>query len=201
MAIAPTLSKERRLWARAAACALAIYCSTPLVRPVANYLRDRNLLRIAVAITFAIAAAWILRVLLRHRLGRREVQVLICFGLLYATVLSSLPLPEERIHYLEYGLLAGFIYSALVQQRNHRAETAGLEIEAQTKWELGPVLGAIGLNALLGWVDEGIQAMLPDRHYDLRDILMNTVAGAIAVAAIVALRHGREQTRRSRPLD
>ncbi|MEE8368618.1 MAG: hypothetical protein V3S30_09910, partial [Thermoanaerobaculia bacterium] len=115
----PTSSKEKRLWARAVACVLAIYCSTPVVRPVANYLRDRNLLRLAVAASFALAVVWIFRVLLRERLGRREVLALGCVGLIYVVVLSRLPLPEERIHYLEYGILAGLIYSALLQRRFH----------------------------------------------------------------------------------
>lgn len=197
MIVRPTSSKEKRLWARAVACVLAIYCSTPVVRPVANYLRDRNLLRLAVATSFALAVIWIFRVLLRERLGRREVLVLGCVGLIYVVVLSRLPLPEERIHYLEYGILAGLIYSALLQRRFHQLEVSEKEWDEQRFRELGPALAAIGFNALLGWVDEGIQAMIPDRHYDLRDIMMNTLAGTIAVFAMVVLHQARRLDQKS----
>lgn len=197
MIVRPTSSKEKRLWARAVACVLAIYCSTPVVRPVANYLRDRNLLRLAVATSFALAVVWIFRVLLRERLGRREVLALGCVGLIYVVVLSRLPLPEERIHYLEYGILAGLIYSALLQRRFHQLEVSEKEWDEQRFRELGPALAAIGFNALLGWVDEGIQAMIPDRHYDLRDIMMNTLAGTIAVFAMVVLRQARRLDQKS----
>ena len=43
-------------------------------------------------------------------------------------------------------------------------------------------------SAALGWTDEGIQAFLPNRVYDLRDVGFNALAGAMAVAATVVLR-------------
>ena len=36
-------------------------------------------------------------------------------------------------------------------------------------------------------VDEGIQAILPTRVYDVRDVAFNAVAGLLAVSAMVAL--------------
>ena len=36
------------------------------------------------------------------------------------------------------------------------------------------------LVALAGWVDEGIQGLLPNRVYDLRDVGLNAGAGALA---------------------
>ena len=191
MTLAPQSRQEKRLWSWAVTCLLAIYCSVPVVRPVANFLRDRNLLRMSVAITFAIAVAWILWILLSNRPGKHELLVLGGLGLVYVFVLSRLPLPEERIHYLEYGLLAGFLYSALLERRIQRLDTSAAGSGLITTWALGPALGAVSLNALLGWVDEGIQALIPDRHYDFRDVMMNSLAGIIAVVAIIALRQAR----------
>jgi hypothetical protein len=38
--------------------------------------------------------------------------------------------------------------------------------------------------AAAGWIDEGIQALLPSRYYDLRDVAFNAAAGLMALAAI-----------------
>lgn len=45
--------------------------------------------------------------------------------------------------------------------------------------------------ALLGWCDEGIQAILPGRVYDLRDVGINALAGFMAVTASLALARAR----------
>ncbi|MEE8366969.1 MAG: hypothetical protein V3S30_01495, partial [Thermoanaerobaculia bacterium] len=76
-------------------------------------------------------------------------------------------------------------------------EVSEKEWDEQRFRELGPALAAIGFNALLGWVDEGIQAMIPDRHYDLRDVMMNTLAGTIAVFAMVVLHQARRLDQKS----
>jgi VanZ family protein len=45
--------------------------------------------------------------------------------------------------------------------------------------------------AAAGWIDEGIQALLPSRYYDLRDVAFNAAAGALALLARYALTHER----------
>ena len=45
---------------------------------------------------------------------------------------------------------------------------------------------------LLGWLDEGIQALLPNRVYDLRDVFFNSVAAGLVIGA----RWGLDQVRR-----
>jgi hypothetical protein len=119
------------------------------------------------------------------------------FAVLYVLLLSRLRLPEERIHYLEYGLLAGFLYCALLERHNRLFSRPGTRLGSRVIRALGPILGALCLNALFGWLDEGIQALLPDRHYDLRDVMMNALAGTIAIAGIVALRQARRLDQRS----
>ena len=52
---------------------------------------------------------------------------------------------------------------------------------------------AILVTALLGWFDEGIQALLPNRVYDVRDIGFNTLAGLLAVAASLVLARARRR--------
>ncbi len=47
-------------------------------------------------------------------------------------------------------------------------------------------MAAMLTTALCGWGDEGIQSLLPDRFYDVRDIAINAVAGILAVLACMA---------------
>jgi VanZ family protein len=39
-----------------------------------------------------------------------------------------------------------------------------------------------------GWIDEGIQGLLPTRFYDLRDVAFNAAAGVLALVALSFLR-------------
>jgi VanZ family protein len=57
-----------------------------------------------------------------------------------------------------------------------------------------PAAIAVVITALLGWLDEGIQANLPTRVSDLRDVGVNALAGLLAVSASLVL----EWTKRRR---
>jgi VanZ family protein len=61
-----------------------------------------------------------------------------------------------------------------------------------------PALLAIPATSLLGVIDECIQAFLPSRVFDSRDILFNVLAGVMAVAASVALGWARLRVGRRR---
>jgi len=179
--MANSSSREMRLWSAAGLCLFLIYASLYIARPVAEYLRDRNLLRLVVFLIFILTAALILwRVLLD---GPR-VRVLVTLGLViggYLVVLLGIPmLPEERLHFLEYGLFAGLVYGALRERRRQGAATL-----------VSPFAGALALTFVAGWVDEGIQAVLPNRVYDPRDVAFNTGAGLICLVSIMLLQRAR----------
>ena len=53
--------------------------------------------------------------------------------------------------------------------------------------------------AAAGWIDEGIQALLPSRFYDLRDVAFNAAAGLMALGAI-AIFSPRERARGDRSI-
>ena len=57
-----------------------------------------------------------------------------------------------------------------------------------------PVLFALVISVLLGWLDEGIQSILPNRVYDIRDVFFNTVAAAMVIGARWALARVRQWT-------
>lgn len=80
---------------------------------------------------------------------------------------------------MEYTVVALLIYEALTERASN-----GRRVPV-------PALLAIGATALLGVLDEGIQALLPSRVFDPIDILFNALAGLMAVLASVALAWAR----------
>lgn len=174
-----TSARERRLWLWAALSVTVIYASLGYVRAPTEWLRERNLLRLTVAAVFLIAVVLIVRALLRRRPGRTELLVLAAVAVVYLVVLWRLERVEERIHFLEYGLVGGLVYSALVERRANR-----LPPPRRPRPWAEPA--AVLITAAAGWGDEGIQAILPDRVYELRDVAMNVSAGILIVAAMGA---------------
>ena len=171
-------ARERRLWGWAAGLLLAIYASLYSVRPVAEWLRDRNLLRVTIVVLFVGVAAALLRWSLARAPGRRELVVLAATGMVYLAVLWPIRMPEERFHLLEYGLFAGLAYAALLERRRPGTEM---------RWSPRPAALVVVITGLAGWVDEGIQHLLPNRHFDWVDVGLNVLAGLLAVAALAAL--------------
>ena len=88
----------------------------------------------------------------------------------------------ERSHLFEYGLLAVMIYEALTERRSCGA---GVRF---------PALTAICTASIVGWLDEAVQAFVPGRVYDLRDVGTNALAAVVVVTAVAALRAMRERS-------
>lgn len=181
-----TGGRERLYWWSSLALVVLIYSTLYFVRIPAEFLRERGLLGPSVAAAFALALAPIAWGLWRRRPGWRETLILASAGALLLAAMSFAELPEEKLHFLEYGLLGGLLFQAtkLRSLRLGRAGSRGL---------LGAALLAGLLAALAGWADEGIQAVLPNRYYDVRDIAFNVTASSIAVAAMLAASWARER--------
>ena len=167
-------SREKKLWFAAVSCLAAIYTAIFFARRVVDFLRARGELRLAVLMIFVAAGAVVAWRVVSARPGWRELVAVALCGALYVVVLSRLERHEERLHFLEYGLFAGLVEAALRER--------GL------KWS-GPVAVLVTLCA--GWIDEGIQGLVPGRIYDLRDVGFNFTAGLLAVLAVTLRRAAR----------
>jgi CDP-diglyceride synthetase len=178
---------ERRWWIAAAATLAAIYASLSWMQALLDALRERNLLRKSIVAAAALAAAGVVGWLARRRAGWREWLVLAVIAALYAVVASRFDVVQERIHLLQYGLVALLFLGALEARASGGA---GAFLDA-TATAFRPAAGAVLLTAAAGWLDEGIQGVLPNRHYDLRDVGLNALAGAMAVGALAGLRRAR----------
>jgi hypothetical protein len=171
--------EERQAWRIAFGYLGLIYLSLWPLQFALDFLRSRNLLRLTLATLFLGAAGAVVTLLAKRRAGRLEWLVLALVGALYAALLGRMTILQERLHLLEYGLLA----LAFARALEARATVNGV----------ATTLGAAGLTALAGWIDELVQGILPNRHYDLRDVGFNALAGALALASTAALRRARSR--------
>lgn len=178
-----TSQRERRLWSAAGLCVALIYSTLYIARPVADVLRDRNLLRLAVTLVFVAVTGWIAWYLAVTRPGKRVWVTAGLIGAFYFGLLSVVPmLPEECLHFLEYGVVAILIYLALSERRIRTAESS--EKTPTGLASLSPFLLAVVATGVLGWIDEGIQAFVPNRYYDLRDVAFNATAGVLSLLSL-----------------
>jgi hypothetical protein len=192
--------RERRLWGAAAALLLLLYLTLYWIRPVSNYFRDRGLVWQAVALAFAAVGAVVAWRVARSRPGWREALAVAAFVPFYATLLWRMHRPEEAFHFVEYGLFAGLVYLALAERwRIAPPQEAARPGRRSPPPRWAPWVGAVALTAAAGWLDEGIQGLLPGRYYDLRDVGFNIAAG-VAAATLLTLRGvARRRDRQARP--
>lgn len=174
-----TSDRERRLWFWAMAVVLAIYSTLGLAGTLAEVLRERALLDVSYVVGLLLVAAAIVGSAWKRRPGRREIWVTLGVVAVYGMLVLRMGIgPEERTHLIEYGIVAVFIYQALIERwRNGRQVRAAALTVAVT--------------ALLGLLDESIQWLLPNRVFDIRDVGFNALAGLMAVIASLAVARAR----------
>lgn len=171
-----TSRRERRLWLWALAVVVAIYSTLGLAGALAEELREHNLLPAAVLVLMLATVAAIVGSGLRRRPGHREIWVALGVTAVYAMAVVRMGgTMEERTHLFEYGIVAVLIYQAL----SERAQN-GRPVRA-------PAVLALAATVGLGWVDEGLQALIPNRVYDNFDVVRNATAAMIGIAGSVAV--------------
>ena len=167
-----TSDKEKKLWRRVFFVLLAIFLSLGFAGSLVNWLEDKGLLTTGFILAFALVSAAVLGSFIKRKLGGVEIWLLLGIIGVYTFLIVRLGIsPIERTHLFEYGLLAILIKDAMVERKLQRPES------------ISPWLGAFLLTTLFGALDEGIQYFLPDRVFDLRDILFNTLAAFMALLA------------------
>ena len=148
------------------AVAVSILAFAAVARPIQKYLRTilesegMMLFVLAVFLAGGILFIYISRF---WKLPLKNIvftMIIFLAGLIYS---FSLHLPEERIHLVQFGLLG------LLACPSWRGRSAG-----RWRWIWRPLLFV----SLVGAADEVWQGILPDRFFDLRDILFNALGGA-----------------------
>ena len=151
-------------WVLLCAYIFFIYSTLGLVRGWSEILSEHGLVQsitvLSVVLFFFASIGWGWQeASRRQRLGRVGIGILLVTGALLVNF------PEERIHLVEYGLIGLMLGWAL----------AGISRWPEW-WPLG-----VALVWMVGLGDELIQAVLPNRVYDVRDILLNGLAGMVGL--------------------
>lgn len=171
--------RERRLWMWTALLLVAIYSTLGLASSLASVLHASNLMRTASAVAFGLCLLTVGGTILTQGLKVRprgvELGLALGIAVVYFLVFLRTTIPE-RSHLMEYGVVAVFVYEAL------------LERASQGRRVILPGCTAIVLTALAGTLDEYIQLVLPSRHFQYEDIVFNVLAAVMAVAATASLR-------------
>jgi len=146
-----------------------LYLTVPFARDIEKFLRTHNIFTAGVYLALGLFVLMGAVGALRYTGFRLiNVMVLSLLGLFYILVVMQYRVIAEKIHFIQYGILALLIYNSL------SVSTAGFK----------NYLITLGLVTVLGWGDELIQALHPERGYDIRDVFLNGIAGALMLGVI-----------------
>jgi hypothetical protein len=154
---------------------VAIYSTLGLSSTLAGALRDTGLIEEFFWRSLILLGSAILIMGLKARPSGATIGLALGIAGAYLLAFLRMGSPEERTHLFEYTIVALLIHEALTErahQGNHVPR---------------PALLAILITILLGWMDEGIQALLPNRVYDIRDVGFNALAAVMAVGGSLLL--------------
>ena len=168
-----TSRRERRLWLALGIVLAAIYATLANAPAIASMLRERGQLTESLFLFSLVSLVLIAIVFVSKRRGRAELAILagILIVLLMAWIRIGVATPEQRTHLFEYSLVAALVHEALLERRDNGRKVRWLPLLA---WIIAVALGCL---------DEGIQALLPNRVFDPIDILFNTLAATIIIGA------------------
>lgn len=96
---------------------------------------------------------------------------------IFGYYLKTITIPAEKTHLMEYALLSYFIGKAFQLE-----DTKNQDIR---------YFQAFLLITFIGSLDEGIQYYLPNRVFDIKDILMNSLAGFLGLACFRLIIYSR----------
>ena len=161
-------------WLWVAACTLAIFMVVPLARAIQKFVSTRwGRPFFGYAVLAVMAAAFCVLVYVLYFCSRIRSPS----NYLWLTAVAALYIhftlqlrraPEEAVHFLEYGLLGGFLFRAL----------------ALTIRDKSIYLAAFLIGSLVGTFDEILQWAMPGRYWDFRDVGLNAVATGLFQVAL-----------------
>ncbi|MCL6267665.1 VanZ family protein [Flagellimonas myxillae] len=180
-----TSSREKRLWLYAFAVLAAIFATLFVGRPLANQLRDQNVQAIFFLLGMLLVGSVLVVYGLRTRPGKIELTVLLGIIAVYTLFIFRLGAPE-RSHLIEFSVLAVFVHNALTERA------------ANGKKVPWPFILTFIITFLIGILDEGLQRFLPNRTFDIEDILFDGMAIIAALITKLILGWVRQRTRKTK---
>jgi len=167
-------NKVFQSWMLVVFCSVGIFLTIPVAREIQQYVSEhwgRSLFGYFVIVVLSVGFLGLLYVLifkLKIRTPTRYAWLILVGGLYGYFTHKLWKIPEEAIHFLEYGLLGFFLFKAL----NYNVKDKSIYITA--------TLFAL----LIGTFDEIFQWIVPDRKWDFRDVGLNGLSGGLFQLAI-----------------
>lgn len=147
------MSNNKR-WGLVVFFSLIIFATLPFARNAWDFIGDKNAYIMLLGM-YCVSAGYIYY---RYK----KLYILALLFIFTAVIFKLIPLPIERIHFVQYGLLGWMAYWA-----------AG-----KHKWAFFIALIYV---VTIGVLDEVIQGILPNRYFDWRDIWMNIIGGCLGL--------------------
>ena len=170
------MNQRKRYWGCAAGWMLLIYVSLYFVRPICDFLKGSTpftlIINLGLAGVLSALAFWMI---IRQKSSLLAVFLTVGLVGMYALGLVLLSIPEEKIHFVEYGILAVLIHRAFI-----------VDAPALKAFVLAWIAASF-----IGWGDELIQGWLPNRYYQTKDIVLNSVSALLGLCWIAIFRWGR----------
>jgi hypothetical protein len=161
------LKSNKRLWLFIAVYVIFIYLTLPIMRPVLNFLYEAlGKEALSIGVNGLLALAIVSFSIYVYKSGFRmypRLALIFLIMLAGGVVAMGLDIPEERVHFLEYGVLGLLV------------------LKATGVGSIRFVLYSVILVSLIGAVEELIQWSLPNRVGDMRDVLMNVFGGSLGI--------------------
>ncbi len=170
-------NRERRLWFALVIVLVGIYATLGQAPAIVAALGESIVTSAGTNLFFAVLALLVVIPIffMDKRLSPNEIAVGVGIMAVYLMAWLRIGSWAERTHLFEYGLVAALVHEALLERREN-----GRRVPA-------PAVLALIISILLGWLDEGIQFMLPNRVFDIIDIAFNSLAATMIIGARWAL--------------
>lgn len=168
---------RRRIWSYVLGWVGIIYSTLYVARPVCTFLKETTPFVLLTNILCIVLLIAVLIVLWRKARTFKPLSFFLLAGvfLAYGIGLATIQFPEEKIHFIEYGFLAFLIFKAI------RIDISNSAVYAYS----------FILVSIFGWIDEGIQYILPNRYYQTEDVLLNSVSGFLGLLLVYVFQRNK----------
>jgi len=140
----------------------------PWVRSITDFLRQKEILVLSINVSFLLGITIVCVCFRKWMFKPVSLLWLVTVVGIYLVIFQEIKQPEERVHLLQFGLVASLMFFSLPNQ----SSTAKRYV---LTWVL---------SSFLGIVDELIQALVPSRVFDVRDIVLNVAAVTLALIVL-----------------
>ena len=170
----PPQGKPWVAWLTVAIWSLIIFMTIPLARTIGQFVAEHwgkqtFIYAVLASVAGALAIAIYYNVRLRTVVNGRLLWLLATAAVFVVYTLQlGKKSPEEAVHFVQYGVLSLVVFRALAFKRR----------------DVAIYFAAALICGIIGTIDEIIQWLVPQRHWDLRDVWINFFAAALVQIAI-----------------